>query len=38
MKTGLILTQLSANQHGSMYQCTALCANGLFAAAAESGN
>ncbi|CAM4872504.1 unnamed protein product [Rotaria socialis] len=38
MKTGLILTQLSASQHGSMYQCTALCSNGLFAAAAESGN
>ena len=38
MKTGVLLGQLSANPHGSIYQCTALCSNGLFAASAESGN
>ncbi|CAF3573336.1 unnamed protein product [Adineta steineri] len=38
MKTGSILGQLSANKNGSIYQCTAMCSNGLFAVSAESGN
>ncbi|CAF3329325.1 unnamed protein product [Rotaria socialis] len=38
MRTGYMTGQLSANPHGSIYQCTALCTNGLFAASAESGN
>ncbi len=38
IRTGFMLGQLSANPHGSIYQCTAMCANGLFAASAESGN
>ncbi|CAF0870188.1 unnamed protein product [Adineta ricciae] len=38
MRNGAILGQLSANPHGSIYQCTTMCTNGLFAASAESGN
>ncbi|CAF2396508.1 unnamed protein product [Rotaria sp. Silwood2] len=38
MRSGIMTGQLSSNPHGSIYQCTALCANGLFAASAESGN
>ncbi|UJR21317.1 hypothetical protein I4U23_024408 [Adineta vaga] len=38
MKTGFIKGQLVASPHGSIYQCTTMCTNGLFAAAAESGN
>ncbi|CAF4505471.1 unnamed protein product, partial [Rotaria sp. Silwood2] len=36
MKTGLIVGQLIASQHGLIYQCKAMCSNGLFGAAAES--
>ncbi|CAF2613760.1 unnamed protein product [Rotaria sp. Silwood2] len=38
MRTGIMTGQLSINLHGSIYQCTVLCANGLFAASAESYN
>ncbi|CAF1235202.1 unnamed protein product [Adineta steineri] len=38
MKTGFIKGQLIASPHGSIYQCTAMCTNGLFAVTAESGN
>ncbi|CAF0996732.1 unnamed protein product, partial [Rotaria sordida] len=38
LTNGSMLGQLSANPHGSIYQCTVLCTNGLFAASAESGN
>ncbi|CAF4950195.1 unnamed protein product, partial [Rotaria sp. Silwood1] len=36
MKTGLIVGQLIASQHGLIYQCTVMCSNGLFGVAAES--
>ncbi|CAF1410127.1 unnamed protein product [Rotaria sordida] len=38
MRSGIMTGQLSISPHGSIYQCTALCTNGLFAASAESGN
>ncbi|CAF4551274.1 unnamed protein product [Rotaria sp. Silwood1] len=38
MSTGHVQAQLVASQHGSIYQCILLCSNGLFGAAAESGN
>ncbi|CAF4731675.1 unnamed protein product [Rotaria sp. Silwood1] len=38
IQSGLMIGELSANPHGSIYQCTVLCTNGLFAASAESGN
>ncbi|CAF4058893.1 unnamed protein product, partial [Rotaria sp. Silwood2] len=38
MRSGLMIGQLSVNPHGSIYQCTVLCTNGLFAASAESNN
>ncbi|CAF3624005.1 unnamed protein product [Rotaria sp. Silwood1] len=38
MKTGVMTGQLSINPHGSIYQYTAFCANGLFAVSAESNN